>query len=124
MRVRVLRGALKYNGQTYTAGSTVNLPDTLATRLIAASPHEFAAVNPIEAPLPSVQPTVTAPVQDDLDDMRVADLRRMAADLGIKLPAKGTHKQDYIDAIRKANADSGDIAELPAADLAGTVRRK
>lgn len=114
MQIKVEKFTLQRNGKKYPAGSIVELPEAEAQYLVKSAPREFSIVTqavPVEN---------KAAAGDNLEDMGINQLRAIAAERNIATD-KNFKKQDYIEAIRGAD-EADDNAELPSADLTGTVK--
>lgn len=115
MKIKVEKFTLQRNGAKYPAGSVVDLPDKEADALVKSAPKEFSLL--VE---PTVQESVEA-AEPALEDMDINALRALAAQMGIQV-SKNFKRQDYIDAIRSIDGAEEESAELPDADLSGTVK--
>lgn len=113
MQIKVEKFTLQRNGVKYPAGSIVELPEAEAQYLVKSAPREFSIVM-------REVPVENKAAADSLDDMGINQLRAIAAERNIAFD-KNFKKQDYIDAIRGAD-EADDNAELPSADLTGTVK--
>lgn len=120
MKILVEKFTLQRDGVKYSAGSVVELPDEEAERLVKAAPAEFRLMGKaVKSDV--VAKAAQADISDGLDGMDINGLRALAAERGIATN-KSFKKQDYIDAIRVAEEPEEESAELPNADLTGTVK--
>lgn len=100
MDLRVLRDNTRYAGLRHSAGSVLrDVPITTGRRLVLAGEAEVLPAQPVAAAV--VEPEEEKPVA--IADMKVAELRSVAGDLGLEVPAK--IKRDELVALVEAEVE-------------------
>ncbi len=125
MNIRVKKFKLRYAGETFGAGTVLDIPDTEAKALIQNDPdcYEFVPDSEEMAKIKAnilVKDEETGEEGFNLDGMTVAQLKDFAKENGIDI-GDAVKKQDIIDAI-VASAEQQEPEGLPNVDLKGTVK--
>lgn len=125
MNIRIKKFKLRYAGETFGAGTVLDIPETEARALIKDAPdcYEFIPDSDEMAKIKAnilVKDEETGEEGFNLDGMTVAQLKDFAKENGIDI-GDAVKKQDIIDAI-VAFAEQQEQEGLPNVDLKGTVK--